>query len=253
MTENIKRILNIVILVFFGEMAFIAFLHIVTRYVVSIATPWSKEISRIMVIYFGFIGVIIACGSSDEHGELDALQQVLSKKLSIVVEIVTLLLSLIAVEIICYGIRTQRNGWKARTTVIPYGIIGEVVPVTPFILSIQTDFKLIQRGLGYVAIAVSVLLVEVSKLAWTDTSTIRGVKYHMIGEQGNNKKKSMASMCSSSDVDLVIPPRIPMAIYGIVTNIIATYGLINIFMNEAAAVQSCNVLEVAENARDRFI
>ena len=74
-------------------------------------------------------------------------------------------------------------------------------------------------GLGYVTVLASMLFAGVSGSAVADTSAIGSILYPIMRDEGYDPKKSTALFCASGCIGPIIPPSIPMIIYGVIANV----------------------------------
>lgn len=71
-------------------------------------------------------------------------------------------------------------------------------------------------GLGYVTVLASMLFAGVSGSAVADTSAIGSIMLPIMEEEGYDKKKSTALVVSAGTIGPIIPPSIPMIIFGVI-------------------------------------
>lgn len=71
-------------------------------------------------------------------------------------------------------------------------------------------------GLGYVTVLASMLFAGVSGSAVADTSAIGSILLPIMEEEGYDKAKSTALVCSAGTIGPIIPPSIPMIIFGVI-------------------------------------
>lgn len=76
-------------------------------------------------------------------------------------------------------------------------------------------FGHIKGGLGYVAIFASVLFAGLSGSAVADVAALGAILIPMMAQSGYNKESSAGLIASGSLIAPVIPPSIPMIIYGV--------------------------------------
>lgn len=74
----------------------------------------------------------------------------------------------------------------------------------------------IRGGLGYVSVVASMLFAGVSGSAVADTSAIGSVLLPVMDKEGYKKDKSTALICAAGCVGPIIPPSIPMVLFGVV-------------------------------------
>jgi tripartite ATP-independent transporter DctM subunit len=77
----------------------------------------------------------------------------------------------------------------------------------------------ITGGLGYVVVMASMLFAGVSGSAVADTSAIGSILYPLMRDEGYDKKKSAALFSAAGCIGPIIPPSIPMIIYGVIANV----------------------------------
>ncbi|MBP1932671.1 TRAP transporter large permease [Ammoniphilus resinae] len=75
----------------------------------------------------------------------------------------------------------------------------------------------IRGGLGYVAIIAAVLFSGLSGSAVADTAALGAILIPMMVARGYNKNVSTGVICAAGIIACVIPPSIPMIIYGVVS------------------------------------
>ncbi|MEK6266893.1 MAG: TRAP transporter large permease, partial [Clostridium sp.] len=71
-------------------------------------------------------------------------------------------------------------------------------------------------GLGYVAVVASMLFAGVSGSAVADTSAIGSILLPIMDKEGYDKVKSTALVVSSGCIGPIIPPSIPMILFGVI-------------------------------------
>ncbi|WP_408009292.1 TRAP transporter large permease [Pseudalkalibacillus sp. A8] len=80
----------------------------------------------------------------------------------------------------------------------------------------------IRGGLGYVAILASVLFAGLSGSAVADTAALGAILIPMMLSKGYDKAKSTGLIASAGIIAPVIPPSIPMIIFGVVSGVSIT-------------------------------
>ncbi|WHH57684.1 TRAP transporter large permease [Petroclostridium sp. X23] len=80
----------------------------------------------------------------------------------------------------------------------------------------------VKGGLGYVAVVASMIFAGVSGAAVADTSAIGSVLLPLMDQEGYKKDKSTALICASGCVGPIIPPSIPMVVFGVVGGVSVT-------------------------------
>src|SRR5665648_156431 len=72
-------------------------------------------------------------------------------------------------------------------------------------------------GLGYVGVVASMLFAGVSGSAVADTSAIGSILLPIMDKEGYNKQTSTALVAAAGTIGPIIPPSIPMIIFGAVS------------------------------------
>jgi len=80
----------------------------------------------------------------------------------------------------------------------------------------------IRGGLGYVAIIASVLFAGLSGSALADTAALSAILIPMMVKAGYDKNRSAGLIASGSIIAPVIPPSIPMILFGVAANVSIT-------------------------------
>ncbi len=80
----------------------------------------------------------------------------------------------------------------------------------------------VQGGLGYVATLASMIFAGISGSALADTTAIGSILLPVMGEEGYDKGKSTALICASGTIGPIIPPSMPMVIYGVAAGVSIT-------------------------------
>lgn len=104
---------------------------------------------------------------------------------------------------------------------IPFFVLaGEIMNVGGISKRIVNFAKVlighVTGGLGYVAVLASMLFAGVSGSAIADTTAIGSILLPVMEEQGYKKDKSTALIISAGTIGPVIPPSIPMILFGVV-------------------------------------
>jgi len=81
-------------------------------------------------------------------------------------------------------------------------------------------------GLGYVTVMSSMLFAGVSGSAVADTSAIGSILYPIMKAEGYDSKKSTALFSAAGCIGPIIPPSIPMILYGVIANV----SIVKLFM-----------------------
>lgn len=87
----------------------------------------------------------------------------------------------------------------------------------------------IRGGLGFVAIIASVLFAGLSGSAVADTAALGAILIPMMVSRGYNIERSTGLICASGIIAPVIPPSIPMIIFGVTSGVSIT----QLFMGES--------------------
>lgn len=74
----------------------------------------------------------------------------------------------------------------------------------------------VRGGLGYVSVVAAILFAGVSGSAVADTSAVGSVLLPIMEKEGYKKDKSTALICAAGCIGPIIPPSIPMILFGVV-------------------------------------
>ena len=77
----------------------------------------------------------------------------------------------------------------------------------------------VRGGLGYVTVVASMLISGVSGSAVADTSAIGSFLYPVMKKEGYDPQKAAALVAASTTNGPIIPPSIPMVIFGVIANV----------------------------------
>jgi len=77
----------------------------------------------------------------------------------------------------------------------------------------------VRGGLGYVTVVASMLISGVSGSAVADTSAIGSILYPVMKKEGYDPYKAAALFAASTTNGPIIPPSIPMVIFGVIANV----------------------------------
>jgi tripartite ATP-independent transporter DctM subunit len=77
----------------------------------------------------------------------------------------------------------------------------------------------VRGGLGYVTVVASMLISGVSGSAVADTSAIGSILYPVMKKEGYDPHKAAALFAASTTNGPIIPPSIPMVIFGVIANV----------------------------------
>ena len=104
---------------------------------------------------------------------------------------------------------------------IPFFVLaGEIMNVGGISKRIVNFAKVllghVTGGLGYVTTLASMLFAGVSGSAIADTTAIGSILLPVMEEQGYDKGKSTALICASGTIGPIIPPSIPMILFGVI-------------------------------------
>lgn len=110
---------------------------------------------------------------------------------------------------------------------IPFFILaGEIMNEGGLSLGIvrfvKSQLGHIKGGLGYVAIVASMIFAGISGAAVADTSAIGSVLLPIMKKEDYDVKKSTAIVCAAGTIGPIIPPSIPMVVFGVVGNVSIT-------------------------------
>lgn len=77
----------------------------------------------------------------------------------------------------------------------------------------------IRGGLGYVTVMASMLFAGVSGSAVADTSAMGSLLYPVMKDEGYDEEKAAALFSAAGTIGPIIPPSIPMIIFGVIANV----------------------------------
>lgn len=77
----------------------------------------------------------------------------------------------------------------------------------------------VQGGIGYVTVLASMLFAGVSGSAVADTSAIGSIVYPVMRAEGYEPRKSTALFTAAGTIGPIIPPSIPLILYGVIGNV----------------------------------
>ena len=77
----------------------------------------------------------------------------------------------------------------------------------------------IRGGLGYVTVMASMLFAGVSGSAVADTSAIGSILYPVMEKEDYDPDKATALFCAAGTIGPIIPPSIPMILFGVIANV----------------------------------
>ena len=77
----------------------------------------------------------------------------------------------------------------------------------------------ITGGLGFVTVMASMLFAGVSGSAVADTSAIGSILYPVMKKEGYDEEKSAALFAAAGTIGPIIPPSIPMILFGVIANV----------------------------------
>lgn len=107
---------------------------------------------------------------------------------------------------------------------VPFFILaGEIMNVGGISIRIVNFAKAlvghVVGGLGYVAVLGSMIFAGVSGSAVADTSAIGSILLPVMDKEGYDRRKSTALVCAAGTIGPIIPPSIPMILYGVIGNV----------------------------------
>ena len=107
---------------------------------------------------------------------------------------------------------------------IPFFLLaGEIMNVggisKRIVLFARSIIGHVTGGLGYVTVVASMIFAGVSGSAVADTSAIGSILYPIMRDEGYDRKKSAALFSAAGCIGPIIPPSIPMIIYGVIGNV----------------------------------
>ncbi|HOV38384.1 MAG TPA: TRAP transporter small permease [Spirochaetales bacterium] len=138
--------------VLFSAMIIIVFINVVARYVFNSSIVESEELARYCFIWSSLIGAVFAL-NNNEHIGVDILVKKFSprgQKVLLVIANVFILVLTVICTIYGYILAESTFGWPSPATRIPYGIIGLIIPISFFAMSIiivKNTIKILRRKL----------------------------------------------------------------------------------------------------------
>jgi len=87
------------------------------------------------------------------------------------------------------------------------------------IMVAKAMFGHVRGGLGYVTVVASMLISGVSGSAVADASAIGSILYPVMKKEGYEPAKAAALFASATTNGPIIPPSIPMVIFGVIANV----------------------------------
>jgi len=118
-----------------------------------------------------------------------------------------------------------------RLMAIPFFILaGEIMKESGLSLGIiwffKTLFARIRGGLGFVSIIAGAIFAGVSASAAADTQAIGARILPLMKNEGYDIRKGSAVICAAGTLGPIIPPSIPMVVYGAMANVSVTRMLL---------------------------
>ncbi len=87
------------------------------------------------------------------------------------------------------------------------------------IMVAKAMFGHVRGGLGYVTVVASMLISGVSGSAVADASAIGSILYPVMKKEGYDQEKAAALFAAATTNGPIIPPSIPMVIFGVIANV----------------------------------
>ena len=87
------------------------------------------------------------------------------------------------------------------------------------IMVAKAMFGHVRGGLGYVTVVASMLISGVSGSAVADASAIGSLLYPVMKKEGYNPEKAAALFAAATTNGPIIPPSIPMVVFGVIANV----------------------------------
>jgi TRAP-type C4-dicarboxylate transport system permease small subunit len=142
------KVIKFLLAVFSAVLVVVVFTNVVSRYFLDFALAWAEETARFLLIWVTFLGAILV-HDSNEHMGLEFVVQALPGKIRTVVLMIADIIIIAILAFIVKGgitITIDNLAWKSAALEIPYGLVYSIVPVSAFILTIQTVAKLFILG-----------------------------------------------------------------------------------------------------------
>lgn len=149
--KKVKRIfdnaIDNLIAIFIAVMCIIVAATVFTRYFFSYTPRWSSEVSLLLLVWVGFIG--IAVGFRDKlHIGVGALVAIMPKKVQTLCDIIAkILVILVAIVFIFYGLRftALMGGSTMPGTGLPQSVLYGAIPATGILMLIYGIELLFKR------------------------------------------------------------------------------------------------------------
>ena len=87
------------------------------------------------------------------------------------------------------------------------------------IMVAKAMFGHVRGGLGYVTVVAGMLIAGVSGSAVADASAIGSMLYPVMKKEGYDPEKAAALFAGAATIGPIIPPSIPMVIFGVIANV----------------------------------
>lgn len=145
LTEHIGTILLVV-------MSTLVFLQVISRFILKIPLPWIEEFSKLTLIWLTYI-LLMATFSRNYHVRVDYIDEMVSKKTSLVINFIVQLLGIVVTSFTLYytfnffmlqlkfGQATPVLGLSMYIVLIPV-LLGTLLGVLHFIMQ---SFSLLKR------------------------------------------------------------------------------------------------------------
>lgn len=129
-TNNMSKIVKYIVVIVFALLIFTTFAEVIMRYLFKKPIAWADEMSRYLFVYLSYLGTVLAATKKNGHVNVDAIINLLPKKLKKPITILGQIVSLVIVAVITYyclvGIRPLSRQLSAGMQIpmmIPYAAI----------------------------------------------------------------------------------------------------------------------------------
>lgn len=147
--EKINHIVSLTGAIFLAVITVVTFAQVIARYVFHNAMDWPEELSMFLFVWLAYLG---CCKNMHENAHLrvEALVMLFSKKVQLILNIITLLITIGFSLFIAYNgalmaIEVSESGQEAMTMPIPLALVWSVIPVCFTITALQAVMLVIKR------------------------------------------------------------------------------------------------------------
>lgn len=121
--DNLEEILASSLLIF---TTFLVFIQVVLRYMFNYSLYWSEELSRMLIVWFIFLGSSMAVRDK-AHVNMDALANIIPKAIKDIIDIIINLICIVFCVLVVYG------GFKILSTALRLNLMATSVKLPLFV------------------------------------------------------------------------------------------------------------------------